>query len=300
MKRYNRLSPSLLIPELFFPLMTNEKNVPDIVNKIIDFDFYSTIELGMLTNSDTICQVRSLAEKNHLNIVQWMTFELLKEHLNLASLDSALRTRSVKRAKELVHLAAETGATKLSIVSGAKPVSYQQYEAKRALADSLCQISQETKQFKNMVLQIEPLDCFAHKKQLIGLTGETVNWIRSFRNECPNLYIAWDSAHTCLNEEIPEESLKTASPFISQLHLSNAVLDKHHAMYGDFHIKLGPPGFLTEETVMPILATAQTLEIPNIFNELSVAIEVRTNEYDDLWLHEKQCREFLKSALSRL
>ncbi|WP_032093089.1 sugar phosphate isomerase/epimerase family protein [Necropsobacter rosorum] len=294
------LSPSLLIPELFFPLMTNERNVLDIVNNIITFDFYRTIELGMLTQPPVIRRLRQLAEQHHLNIVQWMTFELLKDNLNLASLDPALRKKSVRRAKQLVHLAAETGTGKLSIVSGAKPAdAHLQHEAKKCLADSLIELSQETKQFR-MVLQIEPLDCFAHKKQLIGLTGDTVDWIQQFRNECPNLYIAWDSAHTALNREDMIESLQTAAPFISQLHLSNAVLNCDDPLYGDFHMPLGAPGFLTEETVIPILTAAQQLTIPSVFDELTVAVEVRTTETDNLWQHEKQCRHFLNAALTAL
>ncbi|WP_439257727.1 sugar phosphate isomerase/epimerase family protein [Lonepinella sp. BR2271] len=296
----NKIIPSLLIPEIFFPMMGNEKNILDIVHKISDIGFYQCIELGILFDKDIINKVRNIAENNHLKITQWMTFELLKHNLNLASLDKEQRKKSVSRAKELVHIAGTQGTTKLSLVSGPKPESHLQNEAKKYLSESLIELSQELTQYNGLILQIEPLDCFAHKKQLIGLTNDTVDWITSFRKECPNLYIAWDSAHVCLNQEDLTQSLITAAPLISQLHLSNAVLDPNSPKYGDFHMKIGKPGFLDHKSAISILKTARELNIPNRFDELSVAVEVRGNENDDLWKNELECRKFLKNIFIEL
>lgn len=294
----NHLLPSAHIAEVFYPLMGDERKVVDIVKRISEIDFYRGIELGIILDTQLAKVIRTIAEQKELRVTQWMTFELLKDNLNLSSLDKELREKSIKRARELVHLAAESGTTKLSMVSGSAPEDNYRNEAKKYLAESIVSISQEAKQYPNMNLQIEPLDRFAHKKQLIGFTDETVEWINQLKTDCSNLYLAWDSAHVALNEENLENSLKLAAPVISQIHLANAVLNKTDPLYGDYHMKFGPPGFLNEHTAISIIKTAMTLSTPPELKGTPIAIEMRTSDSEDGWKNEKQCRDFLSNALN--
>ena len=120
--------------------------------------------------------------------------------------------------------------------------------------------------------------------------------MKALRPDCPKLYLAWDSAHVALNEENLIESLTTAAPLISQLHLANAILDPQAQGYGDYHMKFGEPGFLTTASAAQIIRTALHLALPEELGPISLAIEMRTTDQDDLWDNERQCREFLQSA----
>ncbi|POT55701.1 hypothetical protein C3432_21975 [Citrobacter amalonaticus] len=292
----NKLYPSAHIAELFYPLANDENAILHIIREIADIDYYRGFEIGIIHQPKISRAIRTLAEQTQLNVTQWLTFELLKDNLNLSSLDPALREKSILRACELVHLAAECGTNKLSLVSGSDPGNTHREEAKKGFAEALVRIGDVVGQYHNMLLQVEPLDRFAHKCQLIGPTDETVDWMKALRPDCPKLYLAWDSAHVALNEEDLIESLATAAPLISQLHLANAILDPQAQGYGDYHMKFGKPGFLTAGKAAQIIRTALSLKLPEELGPISLAIEMRSADQDDLWNNERQAREFLQSA----
>ncbi|MCD2457969.1 sugar phosphate isomerase/epimerase family protein [Enterobacter cloacae complex sp. 2024EL-00232] len=290
------LYPSAHIAELFFPLANDEDALLHVIQEIAGIGYYRGFETGIIQQSAIAKNIRTTAEQNQLNVTQWLTFELLKDNLNLSSLDHELREKSIHRACELVHLAAECGTTKLSLVSGSDPGDARREEAKKGFGEALVRIGEVVGQYPGMILQVEPLDRFAHKCQLIGPTDETVVWMKALRADCPKLYLAWDSAHVALNEEDLAESLALAAPLISQLHLANAILDPKALGYGDYHMKFGEPGFLTTEAAAHIIRTAMDLALPQELGPISLAVEMRTTEQDDLWDNERQCREFLQTA----
>lgn len=294
----DKLYPSAHIAELFFPLTGDENAVAQVVRRIADEGYYLGVETGIIHQPKVAETLRGIAEQRGLKVTQWLTFELLKDRLNLSSLDTALRESSIRRACELVHLAAECGTNKLSLVSGADPGDALREEAKKGFAEALVRIGEVVRHYPGMLIQVEPLDRFAHKCQLIGPTDETVQWMTRLRADCPRLYLAWDSAHVALNQEDLGESLRLAAPILSQMHLANAILDPQQEGYGDYHMKFGEPGFLTAGVAAKLVRTALTLPFPPELGAISIAVEMRTTEQDDLWDNERQCRAFLKAALS--
>ena len=296
MKITTELYPSAHIAELFFPLAGDENAILQVISRIASIGYYRGFETGIIHQPKIATNIHKIAEENGLNVTQWLTFELLKDNLNLSSLDAELREKSIRRASELVHLAAECGTSKLSLVSGGDPGDTRREEAKKGFGEALVRIGEIVSQYDNMILQVEPLDRFAHKCQLIGPTDETVEWMKALRPDCPKLYMAWDSAHVALNQEDLTASLTLAAPLISQLHLANAILDPQAQGYGDYHMKFGEPGFLTLTSAAYIIQTAMQLALPKELAPISIAIEMRTTEQDDLWDNERQCREFLKAA----
>lgn len=293
-----QLVPSAHIAELFFPLMASEPRVVETVKRIAGFGYYRAVETGVIIGRRERAALRELTDATPLRLTQWLTFALLNEQLNLSSLDPALRRKSVARARELAHLAAECGTRKLSLVSGADPGDARRAEAMAAFGDSLVALGETVSQYPDMILQLEPLDRFAHKRQLIGFSDETAAWMQTLRPDCPKLYIAWDSAHVALNQENLATSLRQCAPLMSQLHLSNAILDPAQPGYGDYHMKFGAPGFLTADAAREMMAVARTLTLPPELDEVSVAIEMRTTEQDDLWANERECRDFLQMAMA--
>ncbi len=294
----SKLYPSAHIAELFFPLTDDENAVAHVVRRIAGIGYYRGVETGIIHRPDIAKTIRDIAGEHDLRVTQWLTFELLKDHLNLSSLDTTLRETSIKRACELVHLAAECGTSKLSLVSGGDPGDALREEAKKGFAEALVRIGDTVRQYPDMLIQVEPLDRFAHKCQLIGPTDETVRWMARLRADCPRLYLAWDSAHVALNQEDLAESLALAAPLMSQMHLANAILDPKTPGYGDYHMKFGEPGFLTAQVAAQLVRTALALPLAPELGAISIAVEMRTGERDDLWDNERQCRDFLQSALA--
>ena len=116
-----KLYPSAHIAELFFPLTDDENAVAQVVRRLADIGYYRGFETGIIHQPAIAKTIRDLAGRHDLKVTQWLTFELLKDRLNLSSLDKTLRETAINRACELVHLAAECGTSKLSLVSGGDP-----------------------------------------------------------------------------------------------------------------------------------------------------------------------------------
>ncbi len=155
----DKLYPSAPYCRAFFlPLTGDENAVADVVRRIADGGYYRGIETGIIHQPHIAETIRAIAGQHGLKVTQWLTFELLKDRLNLSSLDTTLRETSIRRACELVHLAAECGTGKLSLVSGGDPGEPLREEAKKGFAEALIRIGETVRQYPEMLIQVEPLD----------------------------------------------------------------------------------------------------------------------------------------------
>ena len=175
-------------------------------------------------------------------------------------------------------------------------------EAKDILADSYRKIFEGAKEYKEMRFVIEPLDRYAHKKQLMGPIHEVAEWVEEIRKDYPNFYIHWDSAHEALANIDLTESLDAAMPYLAQFHLCNCVTDPTHPYFGDHHMEVGRApefknwGYLDVEVAAKLLSQAAAGQAPAGIDTLYWALEVRSHFGDDMWEREREVREFMMRA----
>lgn len=288
--------PSLLIPEVFHPLKREKNFTAEVIESIADDGFYKSIEVGDGFEKAERKRIRELTEKMDIDVTQWLTFLIEENNLDVSSLDSKHRLESVNRIKDSMSLSAEIGAKNVAIVTGDDPGEELREDGEKKLYESLCELAETAKTF-GMNLLIEPLDRFAHKKRIIGTTDETIKLLNRVKEKHNNVGIAFDTAHAALNEENILEALEKGKSHIHQIHFSNAVLDKHNDLYGDFHMEVGKPGFLTIEEISAILRKAKELNMQQT-NGLRVATEVRgRGDRASCYQNEKEIRSILKQAL---
>ena len=288
--------PSLLIPEVFYPIKREKDFTADIIERMVEEDFYKSIELGDGFEKTERKRILELTDKNDMVVTQWLTFLIEENNLDVSSLDSKLRSETVNRIKDSLYAAAEIGAKNIAFVTGDDPGADRWADGIEGLYESLCEIAEAAKEY-DMNLLIEPLDRFAHKKRIIGTTDETVALLSRVQKKHDNIGIAFDTAHAALNGEDIFEALEKGKSLIHQIHFSNAVLDTNSELYGDFHMEIGAPGFLTIEKIGAILRKADELKIQE--NGLRVAAEVRGKvDKESCYQNEKDLRSMLKEALN--
>ena len=288
--------PSLLIPEVFHPLKREKDFTADVIERMVAEDFYKSIELGDGIEKPERKRILELTEKNDIIVTQWLTFLIEENNLDVSSLDSKLRLETVNRIKDSLYASAEIGAKNIALVTGDNPGANRWAEGIEGLYESLCEIAEAAKEY-DMNLLIEPLDRFAHKKRIIGTTDETVALLSRVQEKHDNVGIAFDTAHAALNGEDIFEAMEKGKSLIHQIHFSNAVLDSNNELYGDFHMEIGSPGFLTVEKISAILRKANELNIQE--NGLRVAAEVRgKGDKESCYQNEKQLRTILQEALN--
>lgn len=292
MNLFDAFYPSIILAEMLFPYRDKSGVIADSVERIAEGGFYRCIEIGFISNGDERRRIKNITAANSLSVTQWMTSVLTGEKLNLSSIDSVLRAKSVARLKELMYNAAECGVVNLAVVSGPDPGKEFRKDATESFFDSMCELSEALSIYKGMNLIFEPLDREAHKNMLIGPTSEAIDIVKRLRKISPDIGISWDSAHVALCGEEIEDSLAQANEYIFLIHLSNAILDKYDAGFGDHHMFIGSPGFLTMELISKLFKRAIDMEL--FYKKIpSVAVEVRTLEGNDPWETEKHCREIL-------
>lgn len=294
-----RLQKSAHLLEMFMPYRDDERRMLEVLERVVDLDYYRGVELPVFFDKLNRDHSRRVIEEHGLFGGTSVTPYVKDQHLSLADLDDAGRSRAVALVRRLAGYAAESGYTNLCVPSGDDPGAAFRGMAKVALADSLVEIANYLEGL-GMNLTIEPLDRHAYKRQLIGPMEEDVIWFAPIHEACPNAFIHWDSAHEALGGIDLMESLELASPFLAQLHLCDAICDPNHPCFGDLHMDcaVGPDweteGFLTPEVGARILSKAASFDTPANVSDVYVSVEIHGHPGSHLWTIEEHGRTFLQ------
>ncbi len=300
-----KILPSLHMLELFFPLVPTESFFVGLLDEARRIPFYKGLELPEILEKQNRDTVRRIVEEDGYQLTVWSSPSITENGYNLASLDGELREKSVEFAIEMIKNAADMGTTNIGIPCGPDPGDADRPEALKGLSDSYHRMSAAAAEFEGVHLTFEPLDRYAHKKQILGPIREVIEWFEVLKKDCPNMYIHWDSAHEALGNIDLVESMKVALPYMAQFHICNCVTDPTHPYYGDWHMDIGMPpeyrnwGYLDVNVAAELLRTAaQAGKVEGVKNT-HVAVEVRTHKGNDCWKTERGVREFLMAAYDR-
>ena len=287
--------PSVLLAETHFAFYGIEGVMADAVERVAAEGFYGSVEMADVRDATERKRIGRIVRQSGIRLTQWMSLVLNTERLNLSSVDETLRAKSVTRLREYVEYAAECGAASFAVLSGPDPGPSLRSQATEQLYVSLCQLAETLEDCGSMNLVLEPLDRGAHKNGLLGPTAEVVSLMARLRKEHSRVGISWDTAHVALCGEDIVESLKQSHPYILQIHLANAILDRTDPGFGDHHMPFGSKGFLNTRTIAGLFRAA---EEAGLFHplRLTVAVEVRGSQDEDPWATERHGRELLIEA----
>jgi sugar phosphate isomerase/epimerase len=288
----NRLIPSLLIPEIYFPEKEKEGISSYLIEKYALEGFYQSYEISDIRDSKERKQIARLVENHKIQLTQWLPSLINREKLDLSSLNSKKRYDSIQIIKENLYLASECGANSVALISGKDPGASCRDSALKVMFESLSEICDEANKFKITIL-IEPIDYKTSKNGLLGSVSLVSEMIERLKLTYKNIGLVFDTAHSALNEENIFNALEVTKSHIRGIHLSNAVLDKKSHLYGDNHIPIGEPGFLTENLITQFLCKAGEL----LNDQVNVAIEVRSRSSEECLSVEQNVRTIFKTAL---
>lgn len=284
--------PSFLVSESYYPMLSDEATLMACVNNTVSEGYYKRIEISAMKTQEGMQKLRVLAQK--IPVTQWITNDLNEQGLNPSTLDGTLRKKTIDEMIRLVHVAAQSGADRVAFISCADPGPVLREEAKKGLAEVLCAVCAAAEPL-GITLLLEPLDRGAHKNNLIGPTEEAIDLIQSVRRDWKNAALSWDSAHAALNGENLQKAIAQAMKYNGQIHLANAVLDRSAEGFGDWHMPMGEPGFLTVNTAVGLLRAAAGELSPG--QQLGVTIESRSPDRESMERCVAKNRRFLEQVL---
>jgi len=287
--------PSLLIGETHFHFGNVDGAVAEAVRRVAEEGYYNSVEIPFLRSKEDRRKIASSTIAAGIAVTTWLSGQLYELELNLSSPRGQLRRKSVAVAKDYLNQAAEYNAQRFGILSGPDPGPELRNDAMKSLDESISELCEFARRIGSIGILLEPLDRGAHKNGLVGPTSVFVPFVRGLRERHPNISIGWDTAHIALCGEDWGASLEASRDIIDGIHLSNAVLDKSDEEYGDHHMRIGPPGFLTIRTIASMFRRA--VQIGLFYGRRpQVAVEVRSLSNDDPWRTESHCRDVLESA----
>lgn len=295
MKMSDAFKPSILVSETHNAHVHERDVIADAVARVAAEGFYLSIEIADVPGAGDRKRIGDTIRESGIALTQWMSMTLAEGRLNLSSVDEALRRKSVARMKEMIGPALECGTRTLAVLSGPDPGPALRAQATGQLYASLMELCEALEEHAPMRLILEPLDREAHKNGLLGPTAEFVALFRRIRKTHPSAGVSWDSAHVSLCREDFMTSFEEARDVAVGIHLANAVLDPRDERFGDSHMDVGPPGFLTVEGIANLFRRGI---VGGLFSRVHppIAVEIRTAPGGDPWQTEARGRAVLEEA----
>lgn len=291
---------SLLISNILDPLTKTKEDLKELYVQLADMDCYDAIETRIIHDEDVREVFNNCRKKAGWNVTLWLTGEMSRKGLSLSTLDDDLLEKSLVGVYELIDLASLQNCNYIGIASGPiEEIELHDNQIQR-FSKSIKKIVDYIEfKYYNMRIVIEPLDQFAHKKNVIGTLSSTSKLIELLK-DCDwindkRISICWDSAHVALNEDDFVTSIRELYPFISRVHFADVVLDKNDEEYGDNHREFDDKGIINERTVTSVLNEFMEQDLDN--EDIYVACEVRTSSKEKAWANERKYYKFLQKAI---
>ncbi|GAA5421198.1 MAG: sugar phosphate isomerase/epimerase [Tetragenococcus koreensis] len=293
------LIPSILFNNVFDPISRNEAEIMSYYRDLYDIYEYKSLETRLIFDKEIRKEFAEFVSRKNVSVTIWSTSNLNNKKLYLADPDEEKRQEAVRYMKEIIDLSVESNAEFIGFTSGKKILSNLEMNKQiQNFEKSIIELIDYVEQYEQIELLLEPLDTDADKKFVVGSTDYVLDLFERLeeQDKLNKLSVCIDTAHIVLNNECVIKSMKKLSKYSQRIHLANVVLNQESELFGDKHLRVGTPGFLTQNFATQMLDEADGLKFRS--EKVYVAIEVRGQETDDLFKLEKENRKFLFQALT--
>ena len=214
-------------------------NVVDSVKKICCDDYFGALEVTKMDSDEERETVKKMLEQSHLKVCYGAQPRLLGPGLNPNDLDEDGRKKAEHTLLEAIDEAHYLGATGIAFLAGkwtpeTREDAYKQLlKTTRAVCDYAAA--------KGMMVELEVFDFDMDKAALIGPAPYAARFASDMRMTHSNFGLLVDLSHFPTTYETSQFVVRTLRPYITHLHIGNAVIKKGCDAYGDQHPRFGFP-----------------------------------------------------------
>lgn len=219
-------------PPVNYPLL-------DSLKQFAKDDFFDAIEITHIADPEVRKQAKKILEQSHLRVCYGAQPNLLGPKLNPNAIDEAERQKAEDRLINSIDEAEEMGARGIAFLAGkweekTKEEAFQQLvKTTRNICDYAAR--------KNMMIELEVFDYDMAKAALIGPAPLALRFAQEMRTYCNNFGLMVDLSHFPTTYETSRFVIQTLRPYITHLHIGNAVVKCGCDAYGDEHPRFGFP-----------------------------------------------------------
>ncbi|MCU6736646.1 sugar phosphate isomerase/epimerase family protein [Diplocloster agilis] len=270
----------------------------DAVKKIASDSYFDAVEISPIPEAERD-EVKNLLDQSHLSVSYGAHVAQLQAGWNPNSLVEKERRYAQEQLQRCIDEAAWLGAATMSFLAGRWEEGRQEEHLGQLVKTTaaLCRYAK----LRNMSVELEVFDYDVDKRVLIGPASLAAEFAAAVRADCRNFGLIVDLSHIPLTHESMEQVVQILKPYITHVHIGNAVLDPENPAYGDQHPRFGCPAGRNDVT--EVAAFLQCLRAEGVADKkkrlpLSFEVKPRAQESADIILCN--CKRTLNAAWRRL
>lgn len=211
----------------------------DSIKQIACDDFFDAIEIGRFPDDETRAKARDMLAQAHMKVCYGAQPRLLGPKLNPNDLDEEGRLKAEATLIEALDEAEFLGAKGIAFLAG-------KWDAAR-FDEAYAQLLKTTRAVcaaaakKGMMVELEVFDYDMDKAALIGPAPLAARFAADMRSTCNNFGLLVDLSHFPTTYETSRFVIQVLRPYITHLHVGNAVVQPGKPAYGDMHPRFGFP-----------------------------------------------------------
>lgn len=223
----------------FMSYPTNKYDYVETLKKVLVDDFFTAVEIKHVEDDDTRATVKKMLEESGITVGYGAQPSLLGPGLNPNHLEEAERKKAEDVLLAAVDEAEYLGSDGIAFLAG-KYEKGKEEEAYAQLLKTTRNVCDYAKT-KNMMVEMEVFDFDIDKAALIGPAPLAAKFAADMRITHNNFGYIIDLSHFPLTYEDSQFVFRTLRPYITHLHVGNAVVEEGKPAYGDVHPRMGFP-----------------------------------------------------------
>lgn len=207
--------------------------------KVLRDDFFSCIELTQIKDDKLRERVKCLLAQSHMKVCYGAQPRLLSTGLNPNDTDEEGRRKAEQTLLEGIDEAYYLGAKGIAFLAGKwqEETKEEAYNQLLKTTTALCRYAQS----KGMYVNLEVFDYDCDKAALIGPAPLAARFASDMRSRVSNFGLLVDLSHFPTTYETSRFVIQALRPYITHLHIGNAVMKPGCDAYGDKHPRFGYP-----------------------------------------------------------
>lgn len=216
-----------------------KRSALEAVRRVAMDDYFDAVEIRGCRDAREREEVKALLEQSHLKVCYGAQPTILERKLNPNAIDEAERKTAERALLEAVDEAAFLGASAVAFLAGKweEKTKDQAYGQLLKTTKTVCAYAAE----KGMDIELELFDFNMDKKALMGPAPYAARFAADVRTTCPNFGLLADLSHFPTTYEKADFVIPILKPYLTHLHLGNAVVKPQSPLYGDKHPRFGFP-----------------------------------------------------------
>ena len=219
-------------PHIQYPIV-------DSVKTICCDEFFRALEITHIEDQETKDKVRDMLTQGHMKVCYGAQPRLLGPKLNPNDLDEEGRKKAEAVLLDSIDEAEYMGAKGIAFLAGrwAPDTKNQAYAQLLKTTRTLCGYAAS----KGMMVELEVFDFDMDKASLMGPAPYAARFAADMRMTHNNFGLLVDLSHFPTTYETSKFVIQTLRPYITHLHIGNAVVKESCEAFGDQHPRFGFP-----------------------------------------------------------